>query len=286
MDTLGLDDETPIENKLVSRSLESAQKKVEGHNFDTRKHLVEYDDVMNRHREVIYSRRRKALAAESLSEEIIGMIRKEVAAMLVAHTDSRTSEIDHKALREAIGSIFPVEGELAAKLEAAHESEIVELVMDEVKALYQARTEHFTPPIMRMVERFTYINALDRLWIDHLEAMDSLRGGIVLRAIGQRDPLVEYKREGFRVFKQFVALLDAEVATSIFRVSVTQNVTEEAGPVETPLTRAAEQASTNAEVIDGVQAPTQAAGGSRQERRSKPRPIGANSATKKHKKRR
>src|SRR6185312_17107432 len=101
------------------------------------------------------------------------------------------------------------------KLERAHESEVTELVMDEAKALYERRTEEFPPGTMRMAERFTYINSLDRLWIEHLEAMDSLRGGIGLRAIGQKDPLVEYKREGFRMFKQLMGLLEAEVATTI-----------------------------------------------------------------------
>jgi preprotein translocase subunit SecA len=235
---------------------------------------------MNRHREVIYSMRRKALAAESLREDIVEMIRKEIAAMVAAHTDSRTGEIDHEQLRNAIGSILPVSDGLAASIERAHESEIVGLVMDEVEALYDARTEQFTPDMMRIAERFCYINALDRLWIEHLEAMDSLRNGIGLRAIGQRDPLVEYKREGYRVFQQLVGLLDAEVATTIFRMSITQNVLPEA-PVETALTRAAEQAHTNAD-IDGIQAP--AAGGSRQERRAKVNSGGG--ATKKHKKRR
>ncbi len=285
MDSLGLDDETPIENKLVSRSLESAQKKVEGHNFDTRKQLVEYDDVMNRHREVIYARRRKALAAETLREDIMEMMRKEVAAMVVAHTNARTGELDNEALREAISSIVPVLDELSRKLEGAHESEITGLVMDEATAVYDARTESFSEPVMRMVERFTYINALDRLWIEHLEAMDSLRSGIGLRAIGQKEPLVEYKREGFRMFKQLIALLDAEVATMIFKVSISTNAPPVAAPVETALTRAAEQASTNAGA-DGVQAPGLAGGPSRQERRAKTRPIGSNSATKKHKKRR
>ena len=283
MDTLGLDDETPIENKLVSRSLESAQKKVEGHNFDTRKQLVEYDDVMNRHREVIYARRRKALAADSLQEDILDMVRKEVVAMVAAHTDGRTSEIDHPALNEAIGSIFPISQELAGQMQSAHESEITDLIMDEATALYEHRGAHFTPPVMRMVERYTYINALDRAWIDHLEAMDSLRNGIGLRAIGQRDPLVEYKREGFRMFKQLVALLDAEVATTIFKVSVTQEAAEAEAPIDTPLTRAAEQASTNLDV-DGLQASGNTP--SRQERRAKPRPVAAAAVTKKQKKRR
>jgi preprotein translocase subunit SecA len=284
MTSLGLDEETPIENRLVSRSLESAQRKVEGHNFDTRKQLVEYDDVMNRHREVIYGRRRRALAAEDLSEEILEMIETEIKAMVQAHTDTRTLEVDHPALRDAVSSIWPVSGELAETLERAHSSELVGLVMDEVREGYKARTEAFTPPVMRMVERYAYIGALDRLWIEHLEAMDGLRGGIGLRAIGQRDPLVEYKREGFRMFKQLLALMDAEVATTIFRVSVRQEeVTGAGAPVETALTRAAEQASTNAAdgapVGDGSRA-------SRSERRARPAHVGAPSATKKRKKRR
>jgi preprotein translocase subunit SecA len=287
MNTLGLDEETPIENGLVSRSLESAQKKVEGHNFDTRKQLVEYDDVMNRHREVIYARRRKALAAESLQEDMLGMIKTELDAMVQAHTDGRTGEVDHGALREAISSMFPVPDELAAKLERAHSSEIGELAMEEAGRLYEARIQEFTPPVMHMVERFTYINALDRLWIEHLEAMDSLRGGIGLRAIGQRDPLVEYKREGFRMFKQLLGLLDAEVATTVFKVAVWQEALPADAPVQTELTRAAEQARTNAPV-DGVQAPGAAGGGgSRAERRAARRTeAGAPSATKKRKKRR
>jgi preprotein translocase subunit SecA len=290
MDTLGLDEETPIENKIVSRSLESAQKKVEGHNFDTRKQLVEYDDVMNKHREAIYARRRRALAAESLEDEILAMVPHELEAMVQAHTNQRTSEIDHEPLREAISSILPVEGALADKLERAHPSEIVELVMEQVRALYDGRTQIFTPPVMRLVERYVYVSALDRLWIEHLEAMDSLRNGIGLRAIGQRDPLVEYKREGFRMFQQLLKLLEAEVATTVFKVSVNREELPPAeAPIETALTRAAAQARTNAGAIDGVQARSGAAGasgetgGSRAERRAAAkatRPVGAPSPTK------
>jgi len=281
MDTLGLDEDTPIENSLVSRSLESAQKKVEGHNFDTRKQLVEYDDVMNRHREVIYGRRRKALAAESLREDILEMVRVELTAMVAAHTDSRTSELDHESLREAVWSILPTPPELAEAIARAHHTEIVDLLMEEAERLYAERTETFTPAVMRMVERYTYINALDRLWIEHLDAMDNLRGGIGLRAIGQRDPLVEYKREGFRMFKQLIGLLDADVATTIFKVSIRQEAPANA-PVETELTRAAAEARTNAPA-DGEVAAVGKEGSSRAERRQKRPDFGAPSATKKHK---
>ncbi len=276
MTTLGLDDETPIENKLVSKSLESAQKKVEGANFDTRKQLVEYDDVMNRHREVIYARRRKALASIDLKSDILGMIQAEVAAMATAHTDSRTNEVNYDELMATINSILPVDEGLSEQLRRAHSSELTEVVMTAANKLYDDREAAFTPDVTRMVERYTYINALDRLWIEHLEAMDSLRSGIGLRAIGQRDPLVEYKREGFRMFKQLLALLDADVATTIFKVQVQQQ--EQAPlPMETALTRAAEQARTNAPV-DGVQASSE--GGSRAQRRERLRSAGAIGATK------
>ncbi len=292
MNTLGLDEETPIENNLVSKSLEGAQKKVEGHNFDTRKQLVEYDDVMNRHREVVYARRRKALAAESLREDIVAMIRVEVAAMVQAHTDARTSEVDVPALREAVASIVPVSDELAGSLERAHVTELTDLVMETVGEVYDARTAAFGEPVMRTVERYAYINALDRLWIEHLEAMDSVRGGIGLRAIGQRDPLVEYKREGFRMFRQLMALLDAEVATTIFKLSIRQEETADLGaPVETALTRAAGQASTNvladgSERADEGSGRGERSGGSRAERRARMTAPTAASATKQSNKKR
>jgi preprotein translocase subunit SecA len=286
MDTLGLDEETPIENGLVSKSLESAQKKVEGHNFDTRKQLVEYDDVMNRHREVIYSKRRRALANEHLEDDILEMIDTEVKAMVAAHTNDRTGEVDYDGLRDSVTSILPVSDDLSRELGNAHPSELAGLIGEEARGIYRHRKEDFTPDVMRMVERFTYINALDRLWIDHLEAMDSLRSGIGLRAIGQRDPLVEYKREGFRMFKQLIALLDADVATTILKVQVQRSDAAALGaPVETALTRAAGQAQTNAPSGSSEAVAEASPGVSRAARRSRPQAVGAASATKSAKKR-
>jgi preprotein translocase subunit SecA len=281
MTTLGLDEETPIENGMVSRSLESAQKKVEGHNFDTRKQLVEYDDVMNRHREVIYTRRRKALAANDTRPDIMDMIRIQAKAMLTAHTNLQTNEIDYPALRETLSTMIWVDDSFALRLEKAHQSEIVDLIIAAADELYDARTADFGPESMNLVERFTYINALDRLWIEHLEAMDSLRNGIGLRAIGQRDPLVEYKREGFRMFKQLLGLLQAEVATTIFKVSISHNHDHMEAPIETALTRAAELATTSAPLDDDTSA------ASRSQRRAKAATnSGSNNTNKKRKKRR
>jgi len=287
MATLGLDDETPIENGLVSRSLESAQKKVEGHNFDQRKHVVEYDDVMNKHRTAIYARRRKALTAESLRDDILDMIRSQLGAMVKAHTNDRTGEVDFEKLHEAVGTIMPLTAELDEQMHALHPSELPRTLGHAAEDLYSARTEQFTPELMRVVERFAYISALDRLWIEHLEAMEALRNGIGLRGIGQRDPLVEYKREGFRMFQQLLSLLDADVATTIFKMQITQQP-QEAAPVQTALTRAAGQAQTNASQEGGTtEAAASGASGSRLERRSREHAVvTSHSATKQTNKKR
>jgi len=288
MTSLGLDEDTPIENNIVSRSLESAQKKVEGHNFDIRKQLVEYDDVMNRHREVIYSRRRRALEAESLRAEVLEAIRHEAEAIVTAHKDPRTNEIDHAKLTTALESVLPAEAITPLKLDTLHETELVDSVMGEAERQYEARLQQYGPELMRFVDRTVYLKALDGLWIEHLEAMDNLRGGIGLRAIGQRDPLVEYKREGFKMFGRLLALLEADVATSVFRVVVTQNE-QPTAPVETELTKAAKNARPVDAVLpgdNGSNHAVDASGGSRAQRRSRPSTVGQPSATKKRKKRR
>ncbi|QQR53207.1 preprotein translocase subunit SecA [bacterium] len=292
MDTLGLDDTIPIENKLVSRSLESAQKKVEGHNFDTRKQLVEYDDVMNRHREVIYSRRRKALAADSIKDDILTMIESQVKALVTVHTNERTGEMDEVALREAITNLVPMDDDLAQAIAAAHPTEISALVQERAETTYTSRQEQYGPEVMRMLERYVYVSALDRLWIDHLDAMENLRGGIGLRAIGQRDPLVEYKREGYRMFKQLLNLLDAEIASTIFKMVVRQEAPPVDAPIETALTKAAEQAVGRGGATDpeslAAEGSAQSRGSRAQRRLKSPGalPVSATKATNKKRKKR
>jgi preprotein translocase subunit SecA len=272
LSTLGMDDDTPIEHKFISSSLESAQKKVEGHNFDSRKQVVEFDDVMNRHRESVYGKRRAALAAtEGLREEIEGMLEEQLRAVVAAHTNQATGEMDLEGLREALGNILPLTDEMWQQVERAHPSEIAGLTMDEAHRVYDAREQDFTPETTRIVERFVYLSALDRLWINHLEAMESLREGIFLRSIGQRDPLTEYKREGFRMYKQLLGLFDAEVATNIFRVQISRETAPAEAPVETALTRAAEHARSNAP-LEGAEDGSNG-GRSRAERRSAVKPV-------------
>ena len=244
MSTLGLDEDTPIENKMVSRSLESAQKKVEGHNFDIRKNLVEYDDVMNRHREVIYARRKQALESTALKPEIEAMIERELQALVQAHTDVRTTELDTEKALQAAEAIFPLDVTTKQELNSSHSSEAAEILSRRAKAVYAEREAEFGDA-MRLIERFTYLKVLDELWIEHLEAMDGLREGIGLRAIGQRDPLVEYKNEGYRLFRNLLAAMEGEIATLIFRASISR--VDQAAPVETALTRAAKEATGNLE---------------------------------------
>ena len=256
MTTLGVDEDTPIENKMVSRSIESAQKKVEGHNFDIRKQLVEYDDVMNRHREVIYGKRRAALDNQALRPEIEQMLTQEFQDVVAAHTDVRTGVVEEDKVLEVIGALIPLDQKVITQLHKAHPSEWPQTLGDYSKELYDQREKQYTPDGMRVAERLTYLRILDGLWIEHLEAMDGLREGIGLRAIGQREPLVEYKREGFKLFQQLLALVDREIAGTIFKVGITAHTHEHStepgheghhhGPVvETAITKAAEKAQIN-----------------------------------------
>ncbi|MFI5240528.1 MAG: preprotein translocase subunit SecA [Candidatus Saccharimonadia bacterium] len=256
MENLGIDDQTPIENKIITRSIESAQKKVEGHNFDIRKQLVEYDDVMNKHRTAVYSRRRKALENENLRPDILGFIEHEITAAVAAHRDEKTGQVSEEALFEAIGSMLPLSEELKVRIKAAHHSELVSLITEEAGKIYEQRIAQFGEEPMRLMERLIYLRVLDNLWIEHLEAMDSLRSGIGLRAVGQRDPLVEYKSESFKMYKNLVALMEAEIASTIFKSSIGPAESAEL-PVETALTKAAKEADTNAPTDEPRKKPTQ-----------------------------
>lgn len=243
METLGLDEDTPIENAIVSRSLESAQKKVEGHNFDQRKNLVEYDDVMNKHRTAIYKKRRAALENADLRPDIKDMVRHELVAIATAHTDERTGVVDREKIIDAAQNIMPLSAGQQKVIIDAGVHEVAKVLEDLVETAYDTKIKEQGDEHMRLAERLTYLRVLDNAWIEHLDAMDSLRNGIGLRAIGQRDPLVEYKSEAYKMYQKLIAAIEAEIAGMIFRVNVT--VQSEEAPVETVLTKAAESAATN-----------------------------------------
>jgi len=244
MNRLKVDDETPIENRLISRSLEGAQKKVEGFHFDQRKNVVQYDDVMNRHRKAIYAMRREVLRAEDISKRIRAFIDEETAAL--AASPLLTTDQFEGTLRELV----PLETEALDRLFDSPAAKAGEILRKEAGDLYAARTEAFTPEIMRKVERDIYLQMLDELWMRHLENMDHLREGIHWMSVGQRDPLVEYRRQGQLLFDEMQHTLRQEVVRALFHAQPVDPSMLEA-PTETELTRAARQSISNAgQILD------------------------------------
>lgn len=280
MQTLGLDDDMPLENPVVSRTLESAQKKVEGHNFDIRKRVVEYDDVMNKHREVIYARRKAALKHANLKGEIQEMLEKEFKTLVTLHTDVRTGILNVDQVIDQANSMLQLDQAIVDKIKKTDPRDVADVLNDYAKQMYEEREKQFTDEGMRVLERLVYLQVLDRLWMQHLETMEYLREGIGLRSMAQKDPLVEYKSEGFRLFNRLLAQMEAEIAGMILRSTITR-VDEQ--PVETAMTKAAEQAQAMSDRSqageDGEGRPT----GNRASRRAK---SGNKSGSKKKRKKR
>ncbi|MBX4197368.1 preprotein translocase subunit SecA [Candidatus Saccharibacteria bacterium] len=241
MDRLKVDEETPIESKMITKSLEGAQKKVEGFNFDQRKNVVQYDDVMNRHRRAIYSMRREVLKAEDISARVKKMISEEVE-WLTNHPES-TSDMYESVLSES----FPFDGKVLDKLFDSPADKFQDELDKAALKLYKQQEESFTPDIMRKVERDVFLQVLDNLWMQHLENMDHLREGIHWISVGQRDPLVEYRRQGGRIFDELQETLRHEIVRSIAHAQPVDVQPERV--VETDLTRAARGSVDNASRI-------------------------------------
>jgi preprotein translocase subunit SecA len=242
MDRLNVDDETPIENRLISKSLEGAQKKVEGFHFDQRKNVVQYDDVMNRHRKATYAMRREILMQENISKRIKIFMEEEARTM--AASPLLTSDEFEDILRE----VFPFDEPTLDRLFDTEADKFEAMLLAAVKELYTGRETAFTSEILRKVERDIYLQVLDNLWMQHLENMDHLREGIHWMSVGQQDPLVEYRRRGQLLFEQMQNTLRHDVLRAIFHA---EPVPEEdlALPTETELTRAARQSTSNTNQI-------------------------------------
>ncbi|SDG50400.1 preprotein translocase subunit SecA [Desulfosporosinus hippei] len=222
MDKLGMDDSVPITSKMISRSIETAQRRVENRNFEIRKHVLDYDDVMNQQREVIYAQRRAVLMGENLHDNIMDMIEKAASNTITMFSGESTfpEEWDLTSLVEyAEGFFLPgihLSPEELADLSA---EEIEEMLVDKAKALYKSREELFGSDLMREVERAVMLQVVDSKWMDHLDAMDMLREGIGLRAYGQKNPLVEYRREGYEMFQAMIESIQDDIIRYIMRVS-------------------------------------------------------------------
>jgi len=246
MDKLKVDEETPIESRMISKSLEGAQKKVEGFNFDQRKNVVQYDDVMNRHRKAIYAMRREVLKADDISPRIKKMIDEEVD-YLAKHPDSTSDQ--YEAL---LSESFPFNDPTLDKLFDTAADKFQGELDKAAQELYKEQERMFTAETMRKVERDVYLQVLDNLWMQHLENMDHLREGIHWISVGQRDPLVEYRRQGQRIFDDFQGNLRREIVRSIMHAQPMDAEVNQA-VVETDLTRAAAGSINNASQITSVE---------------------------------
>jgi preprotein translocase subunit SecA len=242
MNRLKVDDDTPIENRLISRSLENAQKKVEGFHFDQRKQVVQYDDVMNRHRKATYIMRKEVLRASDISKRIKAYIDEEMNAL--AESPLRLTE----EFEPAVKALMPLDDAALERLFATPTDKVKPVLLEEAKELYKGREAAFTTEIMRKVERDVYLQILDNLWMQHLENMDHLREGIHWMSVGQRDPLVEYRRRGQLIFQEMQNTLRHEVVRALFHAEPISEAELER-PVETELTRAARGSISNASTI-------------------------------------
>ncbi len=230
MERLGLPEDQPIENKLVSGAIESAQSKIEGYNFDLRKHILEYDDVMNIQRNTIYKTRHEILGVVGKNPAItraktLKMIEDEIGKVVEFHTQDENSE--HWRLEEiceVVKTIFPLPHDFHARsLEGKRPEELTNYIIQLAEEAYVAKEKEVGEENMRQGERLVLLRTIDMLWMDHLDLMEHLRDSVRLRAYGQRDPLVEYKNEGHRMFRELLASIQTNVAHTIFKVQVTRN---------------------------------------------------------------
>jgi len=242
LERLKIDDETPIENRLISRNLEKAQEKVEGFHFDQRKNVVQYDDVMNRHRKATYAMRREILMREDISKRIKLFMEEEAKAL--ANSPLLMSEDFETYVKE----VFPLDDPALDRLFGGDAAQFEKTLLAEAKELYEARETAFTPEILRTIERDVYLQILDNLWMQHLENMDHLREGIHWMSVGQQDPLVEYRRQGQAMFETMQQDLRHDVLRALYHAQPVDMVPEELH--ETALTRAARSSTNNAGVIN------------------------------------
>jgi preprotein translocase subunit SecA len=243
MEMLKVPEDQPIENKLVSKAIESAQAKIEGFNFDLRKHVLEYDDVMNRQRETIYKKRKEALTKKNIKSEILEMIRDEIKKIVQFHTQGQPEDWNYQEMAEIAKSIFPANPRFdiessdispkakgrARKVEPLDEQTLRDLenpekisdyLIDLAEKAYQQKEKELEKKNMRQIEKFVLLRSIDTLWMEHIDNMDHLRDSVRLRAYGQKDPLVEYKNEGIRMFQRLLASIQTTVVNTIYKVAL------------------------------------------------------------------
>ena len=228
MTKLGMDDTQPIQSKMVSRAVESAQKRVEGNNFDARKRLLQYDDVLRQQREVIYTERIEVLETDNMRELVEKMVMESIEVNVGAYVQDEQEKWNLKALEDYISANVLEEGTITeADFNGKDADEVVELVKEAALARYNAKEEEMTPERMREFEKVILLRSIDTKWTEHIDAMDQLRQGIHLRAYGQNDPLREYQQEGFAMFEAMVGSIRDEVAKYALKAEIRNNLQRE-----------------------------------------------------------
>jgi preprotein translocase subunit SecA len=229
MGKLGMDEDMPIENRMVSKAIENAQKRVEAHNFDIRKHLLEYDDVMNKQRLEIYSFRKEILQGENLKDRIFSMIDEVIDEMLFIYCpeEKHMEEWDIKGLKDSVYGLFSI----VPNITPVELDLLKGTLISEVKNTYEKKESEIGSAIIRYLERVVMLQVIDAQWKDHLLGMDHLKEGIGLRGYGQRDPLVEYKKEAFDIFADMTSRISNEVLGRLFKIQVQKEETIRKEPV-------------------------------------------------------
>ncbi len=228
MEKLGVDEDTPIEQKMLTNAIENAQKQVESRNFQTRKNVLQYDDVMNTQRKVVYEERRKVLDGEDLQDAIQNMMVNMITGAIQGHMGEQ-KHMDAESFRVAVApfrSMFLTPEELNLtdeELKGYSQEQLVDLVLERAKAVYAQREAEFTSPVMRELERVLMLRVVDEYWMDQIESMNDLKQGIGLRSYAQADPVVGYKKGGYEMFEQMIAAIQEETLRRLFMVRLRKN---------------------------------------------------------------
>jgi preprotein translocase subunit SecA len=227
MDSLGIDDDQPIEHKILTKQIEQAQKKVEGINFDTRKHVLQYDDVMNKQREIIYAQRRKVLEGENLKESIFDMVKSIIERNVEVYTagSKYPEEWDIKGLLDHLYDMFLEKDSVVidVDIDRLDKDVLTDIIYEEAVRQYEKKEAEIGPEQMREIERIVLLRVVDTKWMDHIDEMDQLRQGIGLRAYGQVDPLIEYKKIAFDMFEDLIQSIQEDTVKFLYHIQINKD---------------------------------------------------------------
>ncbi|PJC36622.1 preprotein translocase subunit SecA [Candidatus Peregrinibacteria bacterium CG_4_9_14_0_2_um_filter_53_11] len=260
MEFLKVPDDMPIENGIISNSIESAQKKVEGRNFEIRKHLVDYDDVMNKQREIVYKRRRTILFSTDIKNNVLLLLEKEAERIVLAHTPgNETENWDYAAIHKLVEAIAgESKDDFSMETFAAfdRQDDMIDYVKHYFWKVYAARersipdfTEEEGSKLLRSLERSVYLRSIDIVWMEHIDNMSRLREGVALRGYGQKDPLIEYKREAFEMFTEMLGTIQRNAINALFKFEIQR---EQPHPVPVQIVNEPQKLQTNQTQIEGV----------------------------------